>query len=103
MRGIRFLTGKKADTLVEPRCVGVFGAETHVTEVLPGLLDQRGYQSSSEAPVSPCRPDVDASDSNYIRSGREWIAIETSHRDQQSLIRAPTENFAWCIETILSA
>jgi len=102
MRGIRFLTGNKADPLIEPCCAGVFGAETHVSELLPGVLDERGYQSSSEAPVSPCRSDVDASDSAYIRSGREWVTSEASHRDQQSFIRASTENFSWCIETILS-
>src|ERR1700735_3408199 len=70
------LDRRKAHAFVEACCVGVFGAQTHTTEVCPGLIHQGGHQRSADPLVSPRRPDVNATDTAHIRTAGKRVKVQ---------------------------
>src|ERR1700728_3626653 len=75
---------RKADALVESCRSGVFGAQTHTTEVRPGLIYQGGHQRSADPLVSPGRPDVNATDTAHIRKAGKRVKVKAADCNQQT-------------------
>src|ERR1700733_282802 len=97
------LDRREALAFVKACRICVFSAQTHTTEVSPGLFHQGGHQCPADPPVSPGRPDVNATETAYIRPAGKRVKVKATDCEQQTFLQVAAQGLPRSIEAILGA
>src|ERR1700678_148750 len=100
---VRILDRRKAHAFVKACRIGVFGAQTHTTEVSPGLLHQGSHERSADPFVSPGWPDVNATETGYIGPAGKRVKVKATDCKQQTLLQMAAQGLPRSIEALLGA